>query len=66
MKLLRSVDQTKDQTLFLSQIPQNALQRTMFPVGGLVKTAVKALANEAGLQTIVKKKEVGLTYRICF
>lgn len=56
------MDQTKDQTLFLSQIPQNALQQTMFPVGGLIKSAVKTIANEAGLQAIVKKKEVGLTY----
>lgn len=62
-KLLRSVDQTKDQTLFLSQIPQNALQQTMFPVGGLIKSAVKTIANEAGLQAIVKKKE---STGICF
>lgn len=62
-KLLQSADQTKDQTLFLSQISQNALQRTMFPVGGLLKSTVKSLASEAGLETIAKKKE---STGICF
>lgn len=59
VKLLTAVDQTKDQTLFLSQIPQRALRRTMFPVGGLRKSAVRQMALEAGLEAIVRKKEVG-------
>lgn len=63
VKLLQSVDQTKDQTLFLSQISQDALQRTMFPVGGLHKSTVKAIAIDAGLETVVRKKE---STGICF
>jgi hypothetical protein len=35
--LLKSYDRTKDQTFFLSQMPQEALQRTLFPVGELTK-----------------------------
>jgi tRNA methyl transferase len=35
--LLKAYDRTKDQTFFLSQMPQEALRRTMFPVGELTK-----------------------------
>ena len=59
VQLLRSVDRVKDQTLFLAQISQQSLCRTMFPVGDLVKSVVKEMALTAGLGKIVKKKEVG-------
>jgi len=58
VQLLRSVDRVKDQTLFLAQISQHSLRRTMFPVGDLVKSVVKEMALTAGLEKIVKKKEV--------
>jgi tRNA U34 2-thiouridine synthase MnmA/TrmU len=35
--LLKAYDRTKDQTFFLSQMPQEALRQTMFPVGELTK-----------------------------
>ena len=35
--LLKSVDRTKDQTFFMSQMPQAALRNTIFPVGELTK-----------------------------
>ena len=57
VNLLESADPQKDQTLFLSQIHQRALQRTMFPVGQYRKSFVKQLAREAGLDYIVQKKE---------
>ena len=41
VKLLKAMDQVKDQTFFLSQIPQNALRNTMFPIGSLTKEVVK-------------------------
>lgn len=62
-KLLKAADQSKDQTLFLSQISQSALQRTMFPVGKLLKKQVKQIAKSQGLERIVKKKE---STGICF
>lgn len=62
-KLLRALDSWKDQTFFLSQIPQNALRRTMFPVGDLLKSDAKRLATEAGLGAIARKKE---SMGICF
>lgn len=35
--LLKSIDRSKDQTFFLSQMPQTALRNTIFPVGELTK-----------------------------
>lgn len=62
-KLLKSVDQVKDQTLFLCQMPQVALKRTMFPLGDLTKDVVKQIAKNAGLEKIARKKE---SMGICF
>jgi tRNA-specific 2-thiouridylase len=56
--LLKAVDHIKDQTFFLSQISQQALQQTLFPVGDLQKDTVKQIAIEAGLEKIAQKKEV--------
>lgn len=63
VKLLQAVDPRKDQTFFLSQIPQSALQRTMFPVGSMLKSQVKQLAHEIGLESIAQKRE---STGICF
>ena len=38
--LLKSVDRTKDQTFFLSQIHQDALRNSIFPVGELTKELI--------------------------
>ncbi|XP_059145421.1 mitochondrial tRNA-specific 2-thiouridylase 1-like [Physella acuta] len=61
--LLCSKDTEKDQTFFLSQISQKALQKTIFPVGDLLKHEVKRIAVEAGMERIAKKKE---SMGICF
>lgn len=58
VNLLKAVDSTKCQTLFLSQISQGALQRSLFPVGDMLKRDVKELARKAGLERIADKKEV--------
>lgn len=62
-KLLIPKDSIKDQTLFLCQIKQNALRKTMFPLGELTKPEVKDIARENGLSRISKKKE---SMGICF
>ncbi|XP_061085108.1 mitochondrial tRNA-specific 2-thiouridylase 1-like [Conger conger] len=62
-RLYQAADRFKDQTFFLSQIPQNALRQTLFPLAGLTKDFVKKMATEAGFQHIVKKKE---SMGICF
>ncbi|KAK7493935.1 hypothetical protein BaRGS_00014817, partial [Batillaria attramentaria] len=63
VKLLKAVDCIKDQTFFLSQIPQSALQRTVFPLGEFTKDVTKTIALEAGFEKIVQKKE---SMGICF
>lgn len=60
--LLRATDSNKDQTYFLSQLSAEQLDRVMFPLGGMVKTEVRAIAKEAGLAVYDKKDSVG----ICF
>lgn len=57
VKLLQGADLFKDQTFFLSQISQDALKKTIFPLGDLTKTFVKKIAAEHGLHHVLKKKE---------
>lgn len=61
--MLKPLDLFKDQTFFLSQVSQIPLQRTMFPLGYLMKSQVKRIAAESGMDYIVKKKE---SKGICF
>jgi tRNA-uridine 2-sulfurtransferase len=50
-QLWRSVDRNKDQSYMLYRLGQSELAVTMFPVGGLVKTEVRAVARQMGLPT---------------
>jgi tRNA-specific 2-thiouridylase len=61
-RLLRASDRDKDQSYFLHQLGQAQLAATLFPLGGLAKPEVRALAREAGLPTAAKKDSTG----ICF
>ncbi len=58
----RSVDRAKDQTYFLFGLKQDQLARTMFPLGGLEKSAVRELARELGIPTAEKPD----SQEICF
>ena len=60
--MLRGVDSNKDQTYFLCQISQNALQHTLFPIGDLEKSEVRRIAADADLIIADKKDSTG----ICF
>lgn len=60
--LLRGLDPNKDQSYFLYTLKKNILQKVLFPVGGLPKPEVRAIAREIGLVTSDKKDSVG----ICF
>ncbi|RDX03054.1 thiouridylase [Listeria kieliensis] len=62
VKLLRGVDENKDQTYFLNQLSQEQLSHVMFPLGGMEKSEVRRIAEEAGLATAKKKDSTG----ICF
>ncbi|MET0330732.1 MAG: tRNA 2-thiouridine(34) synthase MnmA [Dyella sp.] len=61
-RLLRAVDQAKDQTYFLHALGQAQLAATLFPVGEIEKSRVRELAREAALPTHAKKDSTG----ICF
>jgi tRNA-uridine 2-sulfurtransferase len=61
-KMLRGVDENKDQTYFLNQLTQSQLEKVMFPIGSLQKAKVRELASEANLATATKKDSTG----ICF
>lgn len=61
-RLLRGVDAGKDQSYFLHQLGQAQLAATLFPLGGLAKSEVRAIAERLGLATARKKDSTG----ICF
>jgi len=61
-RLLRGLDNNKDQTYFLCQLTQAQLSKTLFPVGEMQKKEVRAIAEKAGLVTAKKKDSTG----ICF
>lgn len=60
--LLQAVDQNKDQTYFLYRMSDVAAARTLFPVGGMTKPEVKALAAKHKLDVVGKKESMG----VCF
>ena len=61
-KLLKAQDQSKDQSYFLHAVSNEMLAKTLFPLGGLMKSDVRRMANEAGLPIHDKKDSTG----ICF
>jgi tRNA-uridine 2-sulfurtransferase len=61
-RLLKGVDANKDQSYFLHAVPEAAIARTLFPVGELEKSEVRAIAERHGLITARKKDSTG----ICF
>lgn len=62
IKLLRSVDENKDQTYFLYRMGDEATAHTLFPVGNLTKPEVKQLAAQHKLDVATKKESMG----VCF
>jgi len=61
-RLLMAEDSNKDQTYFLYRVSQQALERTLFPLGDFTKPEVRKMAEQRGLSTAAKKDSVG----ICF
>ncbi|MGN8157338.1 tRNA 2-thiouridine(34) synthase MnmA [Salinisphaera sp. RV14] len=61
-RLLRGLDASKDQSYFLSAVPIEALARTLFPLGEIDKTDVRAIAKRAGLPVHDKPDSTG----VCF
>jgi tRNA-specific 2-thiouridylase len=61
-QLLGGKDPNKDQSYFLCQLTQEQLSRSLFPVGELLKPAVRDIAREIGLVTADKKDSQGLCF----
>jgi len=60
--LRTALDANKDQSYFLACIPPERLARILFPLGGLTKPQVRAIAEEAGLVTAQRKE----SQDVCF
>lgn len=63
VKLLRPCDSSKDQTFFLSQVEQEPLRHTMFPIANYKKSIVRDIAKGKGLNNVFKKRD---SVGICF
>lgn len=61
-RLMSAVDSSKDQSYFLFPMKQAAVEQTLFPLGGLEKSEVRALAEQFGLVTADKPE----SQEICF
>ena len=61
-KLLTGIDTNKDQSYFLYRVTEEALSRSLMPIGEYEKPAVRELAKKFGLATAEKKDSQG----ICF
>jgi tRNA-specific 2-thiouridylase len=61
-QLLTGVDGNKDQSYFLYRVTEDALTKSLMPIGELKKPAVRELAKKFGLATADKKDSQG----ICF
>ena len=61
-QLLKAADDSKDQSYFLHRLNQTQLSRTMFPLGKLLKSEVRRIAEQHGLSNHAKKDSTG----ICF
>lgn len=59
----RGLDDSKDQSYVLWGLSQECMARTMFPLGGLRKSAIRAMVREMGYPNLASKGE---SYEICF
>ncbi len=60
--LKKGIDIKKDQSYFLWGLSQNALEKTILPLGGMTKTEVRKYAEDRNL----KSAKVGESQEICF
>lgn len=61
--LSRAKDLTKDQSYVLWGLGQDCLSRSIYPLGGYLKTEVRQIALDMGYEELSKKAE---SYEICF
>lgn len=61
-QLLKATDASKDQSYFLHRLNQAQLSKAMFPLGNILKSEVRRIAEQHGLSNYAKKDSTG----ICF
>jgi len=61
-ELYMGIDTEKDQSYFLWAVPQAHLIKTIFPIGHLHKSQVRALAQKFGLPNAARKDSQGLCF----
>jgi tRNA-specific 2-thiouridylase len=61
-QLLAGKDPNKDQSYFLCQLSQSQLEKTLFPIGEILKPDVRKIAMEQGLVTAEKRDSQGLCF----
>ncbi|MEX0619699.1 MAG: tRNA 2-thiouridine(34) synthase MnmA [Pseudohongiellaceae bacterium] len=60
--MLKGLDANKDQSYFLCEVSESCLRHSLFPLGGIDKSEVRAIAAREGFITSNKKDSTG----ICF
>ena len=61
-QLLKASDESKDQSYFLHRLNQTQLSHALFPLGQILKSQVRAIAEQHGLSNHAKRDSTG----ICF
>ncbi|MFM7770189.1 MAG: MnmA/TRMU family protein, partial [Bacteroidota bacterium] len=61
-RLLQGKDSAKDQSYFLCQLNQTQLSQALFPIGHLLKSEVRVLAEQFNLPNATKKDSQGLCF----
>ena len=61
--IVKGIDHTKDQSYVLWGLEQDLLSRTLLPLAGMEKTAIRQMAIDYGYPELARKSE---SYEICF
>ena len=62
-RLLKGLDNNKDQSYFLHAVEERAFAKSLFPVGELDKPEVRAIADKHGFVTSDKKDSTGICFK---
>ncbi|KAI0256595.1 tRNA methyltransferase [Lactifluus subvellereus] len=61
-QLMRASDRSKDQTYYLSSIPESSLDKALFPLADIPKTQVREIAHAAGFHNASRDESMGLCF----
>ena len=59
---MRASDRAKDQTYYVSSIPESSLDKTLFPLADISKTQVREIARAGGLHNASREESMGLCF----